>query len=276
MFPADLPDRWAAATVRRSRAIAVPLILLLVGAATAQSVHTLHLRGYRGVEPICRVQTTRKAVALSFDDGPDPGRTPAMLELLAAQGARATFFVVGERAALEPSLLDDIVSSGNELGNHTWSHPRLSQLSEAAALGEFRRTQRILPADGGPTLVRVPFGEARAGTFADLWEAGMTPIHWSVAIDPQLGERDLEPEDAASAIAGEIQAGDILLAHDAGAGAGPERARAMRTLRYLLPLLRAQSFEVTTVGDLLASGSAVRADPRPWIWQSGFTCPDPG
>ncbi|MGE5460020.1 MAG: polysaccharide deacetylase family protein [Solirubrobacterales bacterium] len=258
----------------RSRVIAVPLILLLAGAATVQSVHTLHLRSYRGVEPICRVDTTRMVVALSFDDGPDPGRTPAVLELLGAQGARATFFVLGERAALEPSLLGDIVASGNELGNHTWSHPRLSELSEVAALGEFRRTQTVLPLDGGPTLVRAPFGEARADTFAGLWQAGMMPIHWSVAIDHFVGELGLEPRDAAATISGQIRAGDILLAHDAGVG--PERDRAMQALRLLLPLLRARGFEVTTVGELLASGSAVRADPRPWLWQSGFTCPDPG
>jgi peptidoglycan/xylan/chitin deacetylase (PgdA/CDA1 family) len=261
--------------LRRSRVIAAAVILLvLVGAAGLQSFHGWRLQAYRGVEPICRVETTRKTVALSFDDGPDPVRTPAVLELLAAQGARATFFVVGQHAALEPSLLGDIVSSGNELGNHTWSHPRLSELSEVAALAEFRRTQGVLPAGGGPTLVRAPFGQARADTFADLWQTGMTPIHWSVAIDHYVGELDLAPEDAATTIAGEIRPGDILLAHDTGPGI--ERDRAMETLHLLLPLLRARGFEVTTVSDLLTSGVPVRADPRPWVWQSGFTCPGPG
>ena len=110
---------------RRLRFLAGSLVLVcLLGAGAMQSVHALHLRAYRGVEPICRVQTPRQVVALSFDDGPDPRYTPAVLRLLSAQGDRATFFVVGERAALHPPLIGEILSSGNEIGNHTWSHAR--------------------------------------------------------------------------------------------------------------------------------------------------------
>ena len=110
---------------RRLRFLAGSLVLVcLLGAGAMQSVHALHLRAYRGVEPICRVQTPRQVVALSFDDGPDPRYTPAVLRLLSAQGDRATFFVVGERAALHQRLIGEILSSGNDLGNHTWSHAR--------------------------------------------------------------------------------------------------------------------------------------------------------
>ncbi|HEU4354816.1 MAG TPA: polysaccharide deacetylase family protein [Actinomycetota bacterium] len=257
---------------RVSMLAAVVGSIVLIG-AVAESVHLWRLRAYGGVEPICRVQTSRQAVALSFDDGPDSRSTPAVLDLLAADGDRATFFVLGERAALEPSLIRRIVSSGNELGNHTWSHPRLAELAEPAVLEEFVRTEEVLPDAGDPALVRAPFGEAGADTLADLRRAGMAAIHWSIAIDHYVGGLALGPREAAATIADEIEAGDIVLAHDSGVGA--ERQRAMEALRFLLPLLHIRGFEVTTVGDLLQDGNAVRADPRTWIWQSGFTCPDP-
>ena len=261
------------ALMSRASLLAALLGSVLVVGAVVQAVHLWRLEAYRGVEPICRVQTSRHAVALSFDDGPDPRSTPAVLDLLAASGDRATFFVLGERAVLEPWLIGKVVSSGNELGNHTWSHPRLSELPEPAALAEFVRTQEALPLAGDPALVRAPFGEARAETLADLRRAGMTAVLWSIAIDRYVGGLGLSPREAAAKMADEIEAGDIVLAHDSGVGA--ERERAMDALRFLLPLLHTRGFEVTTVGDLLPDGTPVRADPRTWVWQSGFTCPDP-
>ena len=107
------------------------LLVVIVAGATilvfgiTQAVHVWALRSYRDVSPICRVQTALPEVAMSFDDGPD--------QELAATQSTATFFVTGEHAAALPGLVDAIIASGNELGDHTWSHPDLTSLDEAEA-----------------------------------------------------------------------------------------------------------------------------------------------
>ncbi len=253
--------------------VAAATCLCLVLTGGIQGVHAVRLRGYEGVAPICRVETTRRAVALTFDDGPDPRYTDEVLELLAEHGARATFFVVGERAAAHPTELDAILAGGNELGNHTWSHARLSDLSGSDALAQVGRARELLVPLGGSTLVRAPYGDVRAETLEDLRPEGLTPVHWSIALDHYVGDTRLTPREVATTIAADIRPGDIILAHDASDG-GIEREHAMAVLRVLLPLLQARGLEVTTAGDLLRSGKPVSAVPRPWVWQSGFSCPD--
>ena len=85
---------------------------------------------------------------LTFDDGPDPTTTPALLEVLRRRGARATFFLIGARAAAHPELVARIAAEGHEIGNHTWRDEPTWRLS----LGEFRdglrATQRVLEAHG--------------------------------------------------------------------------------------------------------------------------------
>ena len=71
-------------------------------------------------------------MALTFDDGPDPGSTPRLLELLARHGAKATFFMVGARAARHPELVARVAAEGHEIGNHGWDHPSLPGLPPAA------------------------------------------------------------------------------------------------------------------------------------------------
>ncbi|MBI2543998.1 MAG: polysaccharide deacetylase family protein, partial [Candidatus Rokubacteria bacterium] len=90
---------------------------LWVGYAAGAHVFTLTAirRGPRGAH----------RVALTFDDGPDPVNTPKVLDLLGDAGARATFFVVGERAASAPDVVREMVARGHEVGNHTWSHANL-------------------------------------------------------------------------------------------------------------------------------------------------------
>jgi peptidoglycan-N-acetylglucosamine deacetylase len=81
------------------------------------------------------VDTQHRVVALTFDDGPTPEITPGLLEVLKRHGATATFFLIGERAARHPQLVERIRADGHELGNHLWSDTRSSALSNA----EFER-----------------------------------------------------------------------------------------------------------------------------------------
>ena len=85
------------------------------------------------------VRTTEPVAALTFDDGPDPETTPRLLDLLARHGAKATFFLVGKRAAKHPGLVARLAAEGHAIGNHSWDHPALSRLPAAAVAEQLRR-----------------------------------------------------------------------------------------------------------------------------------------
>jgi peptidoglycan/xylan/chitin deacetylase (PgdA/CDA1 family) len=252
----------------------VGIFATILVAASVEAIHAWDLRAYRGVGPVCRIETSRRVVALSFDDGPDPAYTPEVLQLLLAQHAHATFFVTGEHATDFPQLVAHIVASGNELGNHTWSHPRLTSLSDDQAISQFDRTEKLLARYAAVHLARAPYGEIKATTLVALEAERIVPIHWSIALDHYVDSLDLSPQATATAVAAVVMPGDIILAHDAHDG-GIDRDKAMATLRFLLPMLRSQGYQLVSVGMLLNEGIPVRAASRPWVWQSGFSCPQP-
>lgn len=271
------------AIIRSPRRLVSRLFLAVVAAigATAgilQTVHAAQIARY-DVLPVCRVRTDKPVVAFTFDDGPDPAYTPAVLALLNRYGSRATFFLVGKRAAALPELVRREAQAGMEIANLTWAHPHLGALTSEAALGQVRRTEVALSQYGVPSdLFRAPYGEIGPEQLAGIVGSGLRPIQWSVALDSYVGGMGLEPEQAAAVMARDIQPGDIILAHDARIGpqdGGTERASAMAALRLLLPALQERELTVTTVGRLLSEGAPVLARPRIWFWQSGFTCPGP-
>ncbi|MFC4618358.1 polysaccharide deacetylase family protein [Camelliibacillus cellulosilyticus] len=91
------------------------------------------------------VPTSKKLVALTFDDGPHPGFTPEILDVLKKYNAKATFFVVGNRAERYPGVLKREVSEGHEIGNHTYSHTRLNHLSNPKAWqNEIEKTDTLI------------------------------------------------------------------------------------------------------------------------------------
>ncbi len=239
-----------------------------------------HLRAIRSPEadlPICRVDTQRKVVALSFDDGPDPVYTPAILRLLTSASDRATFFVVGSQAERQSLLVRSELVAGMQVGDHTWSHPHLPSVDLASMRTEMDRTRTLLAGLGaGVSLFRAPYGEITPDQLAAVRAAGLTSVQWSIPLDHYVGGLGLAPREAAAALVGDLQPGDIILAHDAHLlpqDGGAARTAAMATLQLLIPALKAKGFEVTTVSDLLGTGTPVKAEPRPWFWQTGFNCP---
>src|SRR5262249_29622871 len=103
-----------------------------------------------------------RCVALTFDDGPDPEVTPAVLDALARHGARATFFSVGRCVEARPELAHRILAEGHELGNHSWRHSSWEPFSTPRAqIAEMERGERALAkiaASGAAPLYRAPFG----------------------------------------------------------------------------------------------------------------------
>ena len=115
-----------------SRAMRDALVSPTAAPGQAARLKTLARRGIAATAAVLgsliRVSTTEPVIALTFDDGPHPVDTPALLEVLARHRARATFFLVGKSAARHPELVARIVAEGHAVGGHTWDHPSLPTL----------------------------------------------------------------------------------------------------------------------------------------------------
>lgn len=171
-----------------------------------------------------RFVTTRREVWLTIDDGPDPEDTPRILELLAAHGARATFFVIGESAARHPELVRAIAAAGHEVAHHTHTHPLAwFWCSPPARVNrELDQTTDFLRACGvEPTRFRPPAGIKNPWLATAMRKRGLTGVGWSA--------RGLERRHATDAEAvctrlmKGIAPGAILLLHE-----GPRIPAAIR------------------------------------------------
>jgi peptidoglycan/xylan/chitin deacetylase (PgdA/CDA1 family) len=151
-------------------------------------------------------------VALTYDDGPNPSTTNALLTALRNAGARATFFNMGSRDQQYPDLVRAVSSAGMWVGNHTWSHPHLTQLSRQAALDEIVRTQQVTQQIIGqtPTLFRPPYGETNSQIEADAAAQGLVQVLWTVDSRDWNGAST----DQIVAAAATLQPGGIILMHD--------------------------------------------------------------
>ncbi|ALE17283.1 polysaccharide deacetylase, putative [Altererythrobacter epoxidivorans] len=125
----------------------------------------------------CRVETDRKIVALSFDDGPTPEGVDAVLPVLDRFGAKATFFLIGDRIEKFPGQAERLLEAGHELGNHTYSHKRNLMKSREFYRNEVRRADDLLLAAGAQTkLFRPPFGKRLIGLPLEVEAAGYRTV----------------------------------------------------------------------------------------------------
>lgn len=194
-----------------------------------------------------RVQTDRRLVALTFDDGPAPRWTPMVLDILDQRQVPATFFMVGERARRHAALVRDRMA-GHEVGSHTWAHHDLARLGPEEAYADLVRTHQQLAETTGqePRLLRPPYGNLGGGATAAAARMRYHVVLWSLRM------RELEfrsdPAGHVRYIVANTQPGTILLAHDVGK---PERLIALRSLPEMIDKLRERGFRFVTVSELL-------------------------
>ncbi|MFF7561903.1 polysaccharide deacetylase family protein [Streptomyces pseudovenezuelae] len=150
-------------------------------------------------------------VGLTFDDGPGSGTT-TLLNSLKQYGLRATMFNEGQYAAANPALVRAQVSAGMWVGNHSYTHPHLTQQSQATVDSEISRTQQAIANAGGgtPRLFRPPYGETNATVKAVEAKYGLTEILWQV--DSQ--DWNNASTDAIVAAVGRLTNGQVILMHD--------------------------------------------------------------
>ncbi|QID16467.1 polysaccharide deacetylase family protein [Nitrogeniibacter mangrovi] len=156
----------------------------------------------------------RRQIAITIDDGPDPAVTPAVLDVLEAHGARATFFCIGTRARAHPALIAEIVRRGHELGNHSEHHRHhFSLLGPAALTREIGAAQATLHALGGraPAFFRAPAGLRNPFLEPVLARLGLHLASWTRR---GFDTRETNADTILARLTRHLAAGDILLLHD--------------------------------------------------------------
>ncbi|MFE3068514.1 polysaccharide deacetylase family protein [Streptomyces sp. NPDC059247] len=157
----------------------------------------------------------RHEIALTFDDGPDPVFTGQVLDILARYGVRATFFCVGLHAHALPDEVRRIVDAGHGLGNHTWSHPFLPDLSPRHFRLQLERTDEAFERAVGrvPAVFRPPYGARTPETLGELLRGGPALALWDV--DSWDWARP-GPEKIARTVLDHTRPGSLILMHDGG------------------------------------------------------------
>jgi peptidoglycan-N-acetylglucosamine deacetylase len=174
-------------------------------------------------------------VALTFDDGPHPEGTPAVLEALGAAGARATFFVIGEQVKRRPELVARILGEGHAVALHGHRHRLQLRLSPAAVCDDIRRGLAAVSDAAGiePVWHRPPYGIYSPAGLRAVREAGLSPLLWS-----RWGKdwrKFTTAERIARRASRAIISGDVILLHDADFYGARYSYR--RTVAALGPLL---------------------------------------
>ena len=167
-------------------------------------------------------------VALTFDDGPDPAFTPALLDLLREVGVRATFFLIGSKVQAQPGLAARIVAEGHALGCHGFDHRVITAMSRAELGADLERCRAaILSASGIDTyLFRPPRGEVNVASIRGVHSHGYRLVHWGLTYS-DYRQDGLDPLlDRMTARA--PRPGDVVLLHD-------NNAYTLQALSRMLP-----------------------------------------
>ncbi len=188
-----------------------------------------------------------RAVALTFDDGPLPQYTPQILDILAAHGARATFFVLGHLAKRFPDIVRRAASEGHEIAIHSWAHANFTRLSTTAIQQDIQRCKELLgPLVGGHEALRwfrPPYGAKNARVEATIRGAGCRIAMWSV--DPSDWRRP-GSEAIYNRILNRTHNGAVILMHDGG---GP-RQGTVDAVHRVVPALQQQGYRLVTLSEL--------------------------
>jgi peptidoglycan/xylan/chitin deacetylase (PgdA/CDA1 family) len=191
-----------------------------------------------------------KPVALTFDDGPSRW-TPLVLDLLREHQARATFFLIGTRVREHPDLVKRIVAEGHELGSHTLTHPRLTEIPpdevRAEIEGGIDAVEEVL--GERPKLFRAPGFHAGRRELAIVEELGLQAVF--AHVDPQDWRPGLDPHTIFSLVLRDLRPGVIVDLHD-GFPPPPTTSRddctaTVEALDHLLPCLSREGYETVTV-----------------------------
>ncbi|MEG5067365.1 polysaccharide deacetylase family protein [Microcoleus sp. B3-A4] len=191
-----------------------------------------------------RLDSQRKAIALTFDDGPWPKTTTQILDILKENNIKATFFWVGKYLKNSPEIGQQVAAAGHAIGNHTWSHEYL-QYNEDGAAREIDRTSSLIEELTGiqTSMFRPPGGILNNGLTAYAQKKNYAVVMWSA---DSFDWRTLT-ESLIDNVMRQANSGGIVLMHDGGGN----RARTVKALPDIIARLRKEGYSFVTVPELL-------------------------
>lgn len=224
---------------------------LVVGAAAAVGM-TWAVRGRSSTvfgPSIWRAKPGRKAIALTFDDGPTPA-TPRILEILAGYRVPATFFQCGRNVERAPELTVSVREAGHEIGNHSHTHPNFAWKRPSFIEDEFLRAQDAIAAAAStaPVLMRPPYGVRWFGFREAQRRLGLMGVMWGI-----IGRdwRLPAPAVVERVLAGTRDGGIICLHDGRGTLKDPDVGSTIEAVRRIVPALLARGYHFETVSQLL-------------------------
>ena len=230
--------------MRRAIVIAVMILAAAIGTFALSKSRTFQLFG----TIVQRVETQKKIVALTFDDGPDPAALEPILQSL--NGAKATFFLCGAQMQEHPEVAPRLIAAGEEIGNHTMHHDRLVFKRPSYIRSEVEGTDALIRAAGwrGPILFRAPY--CKKLVYLPWYLAQHHSIHITFDVEPESsktveGHTDRIIDDVLT----HARPGSIILLHPWYRNRGATRA----AIRPIVDGLRAKGYQFVTVSELLRS-----------------------
>ncbi len=196
---------------------------------------------------VTHVQTSQKVVALTFDDGPLPGTTEQTLAILANKQAKATFFVIGVEVKRHPDQLKEIIASGSEVGNHSYSHKYMAFMLPSDVKNEVENNDKLIRSLGytGPIQFRTPYN-AKLFTLPYYL---MTHNRFDISRDviPKEGWKR-SSQQIADDVVSRVKPGSIILLHPMYDYTASSRG----AIAPIIDRLRAEGYRFVTVSELLA------------------------
>jgi len=202
-----------------------------------------------------------KRIALTYDDGPNDPHTLKLLEVLAQDDVRATFFLIGRYVSRRPDIVRDILQAGHAIGNHTFTHPTLALTGAVETRIQLEECQRAVEDAAGesPRLFRPPFGARRPRTLQIARSMGLEPVMWNVT------SWDWKVPPAAKIVETcnrSMGDGAVVLLHDGShLGFGADRWQTVVATHLLIEGWRAKGYEFVTIPEMMEGSVAGRQSP---------------
>lgn len=192
-----------------------------------------------------RARTHKKVVALTFDDGPSPDYTEQILEILKKENIVATFFVVGQEAEKYPNIVKDEMAAGNEIENHSYTHPNMTLDSTKQLRREVNKTSNVIEQITGrqPRFLRPPKGLLDENIIYQADGFGVRIVLWSASLERSS---PISPQDNVRRLVKQVRPGTIILAHDGMIN----RIKTVESLPFLIDELKAEGYRFVTVEEL--------------------------
>lgn len=197
---------------------------------------------------ISQNKSATKKVALTFDDGPYPGKTEEYLKILQEYGVPATFFCLGSYVENNPDTAKAIVDAGCEIASHSWNHKNMPKQSKEIMQEDFRKTAAAFEEAVGfaPYLFRAPYGSTSETLQQVAKENGAVMIFWSVDTNDW---RKPSADTLVNRAVNDARDGSIILMHE-------NKANTLAALPRIITYLQAKGYELVTVSELLYENSA--------------------